>query len=343
MSTSIAENDKGKQCRIYPTLACLHGILQTIGSIRKGPFMSTRRHTPFTRLSQTLMQRSTSKSRQVFTALPPATLLILSMVSVQIGAAFAKELFPVVGASGTVFLRVGIGAVVLLLLWRPRLHSYTRAQILSVVLFGCVLGAMNFSFYQAIAHLPLGIAVTLEFVGPLGVAIAGSRRLIDVVWVVMAATGVALFAPWTGVNLDYIGIGFALLAAAFWAMYIILGSRLGKQFTGGNGLALAMLFATIALLPAGYSGLPHFVAHPSVLLLGTAVAILASVIPYSLEIEALRRIPPHVFGIFMSMEPAIAASVGFLILRETITPIEIIAIVLVSIASFGTSFASGGE
>lgn len=272
---------------------------------------------------------------------PPTGFLLLSVGSTQLGAAIAKSLFDELGPAGTVFLRVGFAALVLLLLWRPRLRGYTRANYLIVILFGLVLAGMNLCFYSALARIPLGIAVTLEFVGPLGVAIAGSRRLLDLLWVVLAAVGIVLLAPLGQAWLDPLGVVLALLAGGFWAAYILLSARAGRAFTGGAGLALAMFVAAVVLLPMGVLGGGAALLHPRLLTKGFGVALLSSVLPYSLEIEALRRLPTRVFGVLMSMEPAIAAVVGFVILGEKLGIRAVTAVLLVTVATFGTSLLVG--
>ena len=272
-------------------------------------------------------------------AVPPAVLPLLGIATVQFGAALAKRLFPVVGPGGMVFLRIGLAALILLLLCRPRVWGYTRHQWIVAVLFGFVLAAMNLSFYASIARLPLGIAVAVEFSGPLAVAIVGSRRAADLLWAAMAAAGIVLVAPWSGSHLDPLGIALALVAGGLWAAYILLSARTGQVFQGATGLALAMTIAAMVAAPAGVLSGGIRLLDPSILLAGGAVAILSSVIPYSLELEALRRLPTRVFGILMSMEPAIAALVGFLVGRETLDARGLIAIACVTAASAGATLS----
>jgi len=207
-------------------------------------------------------------------------------------------------------------------------------------LFGLVTAAMNFSFYLALDRIPLGVAVTLEFAGPLGVAVAGSRRLFDLAWVLLAAAGIVLLAPWGGLGLDPVGAGFALLAGMFWAGYILLSSRVGGIFSGGRGLALALSVGGVALLPIGIAGAGTHLLQPYLLLAGLAVALLSGVVPYSLELEALRSLPTRVFGILMSLEPAIAAAIGFVVLGQSLGFRDVLALALVSVASLGASRSS---
>jgi inner membrane transporter RhtA len=266
--------------------------------------------------------------------------VLFSIGSVQLGAAIAKGLFDELGPTGTVLLRVGFAALALLVLWRPSVRGFARGGYLIAVLFGLALGAMNLSLYLALDRIPLGVAVTLEFVGPLGVAVAGSRRLLDLLWAMLAAAGVLLLAPLDflgGSDLDPVGVVLALLAGLFWASYILLSARTGSAFPGGTGLVIALCVATVALLPVGISGGGAALLDPGLLLAGFAVAMLSSAIPYSFELEALRKLPARVFGVLMSLEPAVAALVGFVVLGERLGGRAIAAIVLVTAAAAGAS------
>jgi inner membrane transporter RhtA len=252
-----------------------------------------------------------------------------------VGAALATTLFDEFGPAGTVLVRVLFSALVLAAIWRPALRGLGRERTRDVVLFGVALAAMNFSFYGALDRIPLGIAVALEFVGPLGVAIAGSRRRVDVVWVALAAAGIVLLAPTPGGSLDEVGVLLALVAGGFWAAYILLTARVGRGFQGGDGLALAMVVATLLLLPVGIPAAGSELLDPGLLAAGAAVAMLSSTIPYSLELEALRLLPASTFGVLMSLEPAVAAAAGFLLLDQGLAADETLAIALVVIASAG--------
>jgi len=275
-------------------------------------------------------------------AVPPTVLVIGAVASVQTGASLAKSLFDDVGPGGTVLLRVLLAAVVLLAIWRPRTRGIERRDWLLVVTFGVALAGMNFAFYSALDRIPLGVAVTLEFVGPLGVAVAGSRRALDLLWVAMAAAGILLLAdPFTGGGTDALGAALALLAGAFWAAYILLSARAGQAFPGGSGLSLAMVVASAVLLPFGIAEGGSELLDPHVLLVGAGVAMLSSAIPYSLELEALRRLPAHVFGVLMSLEPGMAALVGFVVLGEVLGLRDAVAIGLVVTASAGAARAAG--
>ena len=269
--------------------------------------------------------------------MPPTLLVLASIASVQFGAAFAKTLFDEIGAGGTVFVRTLVAAIVLALIWRPRLAGHDRRDLRLALVFGLVLAAMNFCFYSSIERIPLGIAVTLEFVGPLGVAVFGSRRPLDLLWVVLAATGILLLSDLGAGGLDRLGVALALFAGVLWAAYILLSARMGQAFPGGAGLALAMVVATIPLAPVGIADGGSQLLVPEVLLAGVAVGLLGSAIPYALELEALRTMPVGVFGVLMSLEPAVAAFAGFLVLDEGLVTREVVAIGLVVAASAGAA------
>ena len=268
---------------------------------------------------------------------PPTVLVLVAVSSVQVGAALAKSLFDEIGSGGTVFLRILAAAVVLAAIWRPRLRGHGLRDLRLALVFGLVLGAMNLAFYASIDRIPLGVAVTFEFVGPLGVAVFGSRRALDLVWVALAASGILLLSDFGMGDLDRVGVALALLAGGFWAAYILLAVRVGEAFPGGSGLALAMLVAVVLLAPVGIAEAGSDLLVPSVLVVGAAVGIMSSAIPYALELEALRRMPAGVFGVLMSLEPGVAALAGYLALGETLVAREIVAIGLVVAASAGAA------
>ncbi|ABG06074.1 protein of unknown function DUF6, transmembrane [Rubrobacter xylanophilus DSM 9941] len=277
---------------------------------------------------------------------PPEGLVLLAVCSVQLGAAVAKGLFEEVGPGGTVFLRVGFAAAFLLLLWRPKVRGYPPSAYRLAVSFGAVLAAMNLAFYSALDRIPLGVAVTLEFVGPLGVAVAGSRRMLDLLWVAMAAAGILLLAPlgaFGGAGLDPAGVGLALLAGCFWAAYILLGGWTGRAFPGSTGLIIAMCAGAALTAPVGLASAGAGLLEAQVLLAGAAVALLSSAVPYSLELEALRRLPARVFGVLMSLEPAVAALVGFVVLGERLGWRALLAVLLVTAAAVGASRSSAAQ
>jgi inner membrane transporter RhtA len=269
---------------------------------------------------------------------PPTLLVLGSIASVQFGAAFAKTLFDELGAGGTVFVRTLVAAVVLVLIVRPRLAGHSRQDLGLVLVFGLVLAAMNFCFYSSIERIPLGIAVTFEFVGPLGVAVFSSRRALDLLWVALAAAGILLLSDLgSSGGLDRVGVALALFAGVLWASYILLSARMGRTFPGGAGLAIALVVATIPLAPVGIAQGGSELLVPEVLAAGIAVGLLGSAIPYALELEALRTMPVGVFGVLMSLEPAVAALAGFVVLDEGLVTRELVAIALVVAASAGAA------
>jgi inner membrane transporter RhtA len=269
--------------------------------------------------------------------IPPTLLVLGGIASVQFGAAFAKTLFDQIGPGGTVFLRVAFAAIVLMAVWRPALGGRSGTDWRLLLAFGFVLVAMNLSYYESLNRIPLGIAVTFEFVGPLGVAVAGSRHALDLLWVALAAAGILLLSDFGTADLDRLGVALALLAGCFWAAYILLSARVGQRFPGGQGLALAMAAGALMLAPVGVGDGGAELIGVEVLAIGFAVSILSSVIPYTLELEALRRMPAGVFGVLMSLEPAAATLAGFLVLGEDLAARELVAIGLVVAASAGAA------
>jgi inner membrane transporter RhtA len=264
-------------------------------------------------------------------------LVVVAVSTLQLGAGFAATLFDDLGPAGTAFARLVIAAAILLALWRPRVAGRSRDDLALVTAFGLVLGGMNWAIYTAIDHIPLGIAVTLEFLGPLGVAVVGSPRALDAAWVLLAAAGVLLLARPGGGGLNATGVVAALLAATLWAAYIHLSARTGRAFGGGTGLALAMAVGALLVAPAGIAQGGAALLRPGLIASAAIVALASSVVPYSLELEALRRLPPHVFGVLMSLEPAVAALAGLIVLGQGLAAREVVAIGLVVAASVGAS------
>ncbi|MFE4648161.1 DMT family transporter [Streptomyces sp. NPDC056707] len=268
-------------------------------------------------------------------ALAPVALVVAGGLSVQFGSAVAALLMPRAGALGVVTLRLVVAAVVLLVVCRPKLRGHSRADWGTVVAFGVAMGAMNMLFYQALDRIPLGAAVTLEVLGPLTLSVIASRRLINFVWAGLALGGVFLLGGGGFDRLDPLGAGFALGAGAMWATYIVFSARTGRRFPQADGLALAMVVAAVLSLPLGILESGAKLAVPSTLAMGAAVALMSSVLPYTLELMALRRLPAHTFAVLMSLEPAIAATAGFLILDQALTATDALAIALVIGASMG--------
>ena len=270
-------------------------------------------------------------------ALPPVAAVLLAIVSVQCGAAIAKRLFPVFGATGTTGLRIGLSAAMLMLLFRPPIRALAARQWQLVVAYGLVLGTMNLVFYQALERIPLGLAVTLEFLGPLGLAIAGSHRALDFVWVALAAAGIMLIAPWSGNSIDPRGAVLAVFAGACWAAYIVLGGRVSRVLPGGPAVALGLTVATVAVLP--FTLAEGRLAHltPSLFAAGAALALFSSALPFTLEMRALGAMPARTFSLLMSLEPAVAAICGLVFLREHLTGTQWLAVALVIAASAGAT------
>jgi inner membrane transporter RhtA len=276
-----------------------------------------------------------AKRQSAFDRAPAELLVVGGIASVQIGAAFATKLFDHLGPAGTVLLRVAFAALVLLAIWRPSLRGWSVGDLRLVALFGLTLAFMNLCFYEALNHIHLGIAVTLEFVGPLAVALAGMRSRLDLLWALLAGAGVALLGGVSGANLT--GVFFALLAGALWGAYILLNARVGRTFSGGGALAVAMTIGVIPLIPFGIADAGSELLKPNLLAVAFGVAMLSSVVPYSLELEALRRLRPSVFGVLMSLEPAMAALAGFLIIGQDLSALDVVAIALVVVASAGAT------
>ncbi|MGD1950639.1 MAG: DMT family transporter [Leptolyngbyaceae cyanobacterium] len=268
--------------------------------------------------------------------IPAATLVILAGVTVQIGSALAKSLFDLAGPLGTVFLRVALSAVLLFVFWRPRWQA-THPHWPLVMAYGGVLALMNTSFYLAIDRIPLGVAVAIEFTGPLGLAAIRSRRWLDLMWVILAAMGVLLLAPLQGNSgLDPVGLMFAGLAALAWGGYILLAVATGKVVPGIQGLAWGLAFGACMLTPVGIAAAGSALLDIRLLAIAALVAALSSV-TYGLELVALRRVPVNVFGVLLSVEPMLAAASGFFILGETLTMRSLMAVVLISIAAAGSA------
>lgn len=267
--------------------------------------------------------------------MPPTMLVMGGIVSVQVGAAIATRLFASTGPAGAVTLRLFFAGIVLLVVWRSALRIDRKALPVALA-YGAVLALMNLCFYEAIDRIPLGMAVTLEFLGPLAIALAGSRRWIDPVWALLAGGGVFMLTQSDG-PVVWSGILLALAAGVCWGGYILLSAKLGERTSGGGGLAIAMAFGGILMVPVGIAEAGTSLLQPAVLAAGFAVAMLSSVVPYSLELEALRRMPARVFGVLMSLEPAVAALAGFLVLGQILNFGQWAGVVCVVAASAGAT------
>jgi inner membrane transporter RhtA len=272
----------------------------------------------------------------VLSRIPPVWLVVFGIASVQLGAAIAKNVFDDAAPMTLVWLRLATSAVILAIVVRPSLHGRTPEDWRVAIAFGVVLGTMNWAIYESFARIPLGIAVTIEFLGPLGLAVAGSRRPRDLLWVGLAGAGVALLGI-EPADLNWAGVAFALLAAASWAAYILLSASTGRRWPGLDGLTVASVVATVLMAPlmAAFSG--RGIGDPRVIVIGALVGLLSSVIPYSCELTALRTIRPSVFAILMSLEPAAAALAGILVVGEFLTGLQWLAVVCVIVASVGAT------
>lgn len=270
--------------------------------------------------------------------------LIGSMASLCIGTSFAKSLFAAVGAQGTTALRVGFSALILICVWRPWRFSLSGAHARAIALYGSALGATNLLFYMSLRSIPLGLAIAIEFTGPLTVAVLSSRRAIDFLWIAFAVTGLLLLLPLgdATTHLDPVGIGFALAAGVGWALYIVFGQMAGSAH-GGQATSLGLTMAALVVFPFGMAHAGSDLLKPSLLLAGLAVGLLSSAIPYSLEMVALKRLPRRTFGILLSMEPAMGALAGLVFLHEQLTLVQWIAIGSIIVASIGCTVTARGK
>jgi len=269
-------------------------------------------------------------------------LAIASMSIIQLGAALSEPLFDRIGPSGTVVLRLVFAALILWPFVRPRLRGRSLADLRAAVALGVCSGALTLAFFEAISRIPLGVAVTIEFLGPLGVALAGSRHVRDVVWVALAGGGVALLTLGDGAGepIELAGVLFALLSGCCWAAYIVLTKQVGARWQGFDGLAVSLAVAALVSLPFGLTGAGTDLLQPGVLLAGIGLALLMPLIPYALELVSLRRLPTALFGVIMSLEPAIAALLGFLVLSQSLAVTGIVAIAMVVVASAGATLSA---
>jgi inner membrane transporter RhtA len=268
----------------------------------------------------------------------PIAALMAAMACFQLGATLAKGLFPIVGPGGTAALRLAIASIILLAVWRPWDIRFTRRQLGIVVVYGVAMGLMNFFFYFALSYIPLGITMALEFTGPLGVALFASRRAVDFLWILLAALGLAALLPWRlgGAPLSGLGIAFALAAGACWALYIVFGRSAGTAH-GGQITSLGTVIGACVIVPIGFAHNGTQLFSPAILPIAIGVAVLSSALPYSLEMFALPRIPTRTFGVLMSLNPALGALAGLVLLHESLTLIQWAAIASIVAASAGSA------
>lgn len=273
--------------------------------------------------------------------LVPLLAVLGSVLALGLGTSFAKQLFPLIGAQGTTALRVGFSALLMVLFFRPWRWSLSRADKVSILRYGVALGFMNLLFYMAIRTIPFGLAVAIEFAGPLAVAMWGSRRPVDFVWLALAVLGLGLILPWSGAPgaLDLVGVGYALAAALSWALYILFGKRVGHLPTGLS-VSLGLSTAALVVFPVGLVHAGTALFAPSVLVFALGVALVSSAIPISLEMVALKRLPQGVFGIMISMEPAVAALLGLVMLHEHLSVQQWVAIGCTIGAAVGSSLTA---
>ncbi len=271
----------------------------------------------------------------------PIVAMVASIASLAIGASLAKGLFPVIGAEGTAALRVSIAALILLAIWRPWRFFLTRRNAVIIGLYGLSLGSLNLCFYLAASKIPIGVAIAIQFIGPLFVAVASSRLATDLIWVTFAATGVALILPVSKTQgaLDPMGVVYALCAAFFWACYILFGRRAALAHRG-QATALGMTVGAMLVLPIGIEHAGAELLDPFILAVGLLVAIWSSALPHSLQMMALRDLPARTFSILLCLEPAMAALAAKIILNEQLTDIQIMAIGSIFIASLGSALTS---
>lgn len=278
-----------------------------------------------------------------FAPLVPVLAVLGSVTSLAVGTSYAKQLFPLIGAQGTSALRVGFSALFLLLLWRPWRWHTSRADGAAILRYGLALGAMNLLFYMALRTIPFGIAVAIEFTGPLAVAMLASRRGIDFVWVGCAVGGLLLLLPLNGgPALDLAGVLYALGAAVCWALYIVFGKRAG-HLHAGHSVSLGLLAASLVVVPVGVVHAGMALLEPKILLAGFVVAVVSSAIPMSLEMMALKRLPKETFGILISMEPAVTALWALLLLHERLGGLQWLAIGCTVLASVGSTMTARGR
>ena len=268
----------------------------------------------------------------------PILVLLISMISIQSGASLAKSLFPLIGAPGVTALRLALGTLILVVVFKPWRLRFSKEQRLPLLFYGLSLGAMNYLFYLSLQRIPLGIAVALEFTGPLAIAMLGSRRLIDFLWIALAVGGLLLLLPiheFSG-NLDPVGVAFALGAGFCWAMYIFFGKRAGNA-GGGASVSLGMIVGACAILPFGVASAGTSMFSMSVLPLALLLGVFSSALPYGLEIVALKQLPAQTFGILMSMEPVLAALSGIIFLGEQLNVAQWVALACIIVASIGAT------
>jgi inner membrane transporter RhtA len=264
---------------------------------------------------------------------PPWLLVVIAILSIQIGAGIAKGLFDTAGPAGVVFLRTLFGGLIFVALWRPRVRGYRPRDYALVAICAATIATMMLTFYAAIDRIPLGVAVAIAFVGPLGVSVAMSRRAVDLAWVALAGIGILLLSPLTNADLDPVGVLLMLISALGWAVFILISRPVGRTFRHHDGLALSMCLAAVFVAPFGAAGALNVLRDPALLPLGIVVGLLSSAIPFALEFAALQKLPARAYGLLISLEPVIAALVGLVALQEGLEPRVVVGILLVTLAA----------
>lgn len=271
------------------------------------------------------------------------TASLCAMASVQGGASIAKVLFRSLGPAGVATLRTGLAGILLVLIHRPDVRKFTRKQWLYVLFYGCSIGAMNLIFYYGVQRIPLGLAVTIEFIGPLGLALITSRKATDFLWAILAGTGIILIVPWnqqsSADNLDLIGVILVFIAGIMWAAYIVSGRKIAQRMNNSDAVTCGMCVASALILPFGLFSGDLFHLTPKLALLGLCVAVLSSALPFTLDLFALKEIPSKVFSVLQSLQPAFAAMSGLVFLHEILTWAQWVAIILVILASMGAALS----
>ncbi len=285
----------------------------------------------------TVFPRSSARGAAWLRVIPPWAQVVLAVISVQVGAALAKGLFDTAGPSGVVFLRTLLAGILFGLIWRPAVRGRSWRDYGYIALYGVSIALMMLAFYAAIDRIPLGIAVTISFTGPLGLAVLGSRKLLDLLWALLAAAGILLLSPVTNVSLEPAGMFLAGLSGVSWVIYILLTRRISRRVNTQMALTLSMFAAAITAMPFGLSGALQVLTAPTLIALSLVVALLSSAVPFGLEFQALKRLSPRAFGLLVSLEPVVAAAIGFIMLNETLDLRSLIGIGLVTAAAAATA------
>jgi inner membrane transporter RhtA len=285
------------------------------------------------------MQTPDRKLSATLSFIPPPLQVVLAILSIQLGAAFAINLFSIFGPDGTVFFRLIISAFLLCLFIRPKINENTIKHYKLLIIYGVALGLMNWCFYESIARIPLGIAVAIEFMGPLLVAVYSSRRAVDFLWIVVAFIGVLMLAPKIGTDLDPVGVGYAVLAGIGWGSFVIFSKRVNQALPGSDGLAIGMVIAAFFMFPFAVGSIAPVFINPFLIGNLIALAVLSTTVPFYLEFSALKTLTPQAYGVLITLEPAVAAIIGVIALGDVLGVEGIIAVVCVTLAAIGATLS----